>query len=268
MLWHHAELWTLILDLQDKVRLLESLRDAMRILHDTSTVHFGPVFFSPLRSPTKLTRNASTDNPSYLRPTLNGVKDPNEWLNALDRFTKVLTDIEKNTGKKLGLGENGASVTKKMMDWSTRVAKKTIGGKGPSNGLMEAYVEALTGVCKLSAMLDAHFCALRAVIPGSKPAPRRPILSRSATTEQIKTPLSPSPPDFSSDPDVLPPAISQLVPKYSNLPKYVTNMALAHLEKTTKVFSSVILPLIVRDLAVLIEGLQQMRNGEWMGTLS
>jgi len=205
---------------------------------------------------------------SHLRPTLNGVKDPNEWLNALDRFTKVLTDVEKNTGKKLGLGEHGASVTKKMMDWSTRVAKKTIGGKGPSNGLMEAYVEALTGVCKLSAMLDAHFCALRAVVPGSKPASRRPMLSRSATTEQVKTPISPFPPDFSSDPDVLPPAISQLVPKYSNLPKYVTNMALAHFEKTTKVFSSVILPLIVRDLAVLIEGLQQMRNGEWMGTLS
>jgi hypothetical protein len=203
-----------------------------------------------------------------MRPTLNGVEDPNEWLNALDRFSKVLTDIEKNTGKKLGLGENGASVTKKMMDWSTRVAKRTIGGKGPSNELMDSYVEALTGVCNLSAMLDAHFCALRTVVPGSKPAPRRPTFSRPTTSEQIKTPLSAIPPDFSSDPDVLPPAISQLVPKYSNLPKYVTNTALAHFEKTTKVFSSVILPLVVGDLAVLIQGLQQMRNGEWMGTLS
>jgi len=180
---------------------------------------------------------------------------------------KTLTDIEKNTGKKLGLGENGASVTKKMMDWSTRVAKKAVGTKGPSNELMDSYVEALSGVCSLSAMLDAHFCALRAVVPSAKPTSRRPTFSRSNTTDQMKIQPSASVPDFSSDPDVLPPAISQLVPKYSNQPKYVTTNALAQFEKTTKIFSSVILPLIVRDLAVLIEGLQQMRNGEWMGTL-
>jgi len=265
MLWHNAEPWTLILDLPEKAKLLESLREAMRILHDTSAVHFGPVFFSTLRSPARPKRDASMDNLSHLRAPINGVDDPKEWLNALDRFSKVLADIEKNIGKKLGLGENGASVTKKMMDWSTRVAKKTIGGKGPSNELMESYVEALTGVCNLSPMLDAHFCALRTVVPGAKQPPRRPMTSRSA--EQIKTPTTPHPPDFGSDPDVLPPAISHLVPRYSNLPKYVTSTALEHFEKTTKVFSSVILPLIIRDLAVLIEGLQQMRNGEWMGTL-
>ena len=265
MLWHHPELWTLILDLPDKARLLETLREAMRSLQETSIIHFGPVLFSAIRSPTKLKRNPSVDNVSYGRQGINGVEDPNEWLIALDRFSKVLIDIEKNTGKKLGLGENGASVTKKMMDWSTRVAKKTIGGKGPSNELMDSYVDALTGVCNSSAMLDAHLCALRTIVPGSRPPTRRPTFSRSTTADK---PLPSTPaPDFSMDPDVLPPAISQLVPKYSNLPKYVTTAALAHFEKTTQAFSSVVLPLVIGDLAVLIQGLQRMRNGDWMGAL-
>lgn len=263
-LWHHPELWTLILDLSDKARLLETLREAMRSLHETSTIHFGPVLFSAVRSPTKLKRNPSVDNLAQGRM---GREDPGEWLTALDQFSKALTEIEKNSGKKLGLGENGASVTKKMMDWSTRVAKKTIGGKGPSNELRDSYVDALIGVCNLSAMLDAHLCALRTVVPGSKPPTRRPTFSRTATSEAIRPTTPGFMPDFSMDPDVLPPAISQLVPKYSNLPKYATTTALAHLEKTTHVFSTVILPLILRDLAVLIEGLQRMRNGEWMGAL-
>lgn len=267
ILWHRPDLWMLILDLGEKAKLLEGLREAMRSLQETSTIHFGPVLFSPVRSPMKLKRNPSVDNVALGRAGINGVEDPNEWLTALDRFSKVLADIEKNTGKKLGLGENGASVTKKMMDWSTRVTKKTIGGKGPSNELMDSYVDALTGVCNSSAMLDAHLCALRTVVPSSKPPTRRPTFSRSATADATKPITSATMPDFSMDPDVLPPAISQLVPKYSNLPKYVTTTALAHFEKTTQVFSSVILPLIVRDLAVLIEGLQRMRNGEWMGTL-
>lgn len=201
--------------------------------------------------------------------------DPIEWLNALEKLAGTLSDLEKSASKKLGLRENGASVKKRMMDWSTRVAKKTMGGKGPSGELMDAYVDALTGVCNFGPMLDAHFCALRTVVPTARAGPlRRPTISRNPTSDgPIAKPLSPQTPgsangavpDFSTDPDVLPPAITQLVPKYSALPKFVNTQAVTHLEKATKIFSSFILPIILRDLAVLIEGLQEMRNGEWMG---
>jgi hypothetical protein len=274
MLWHHSELWNLVLHLQEKARLLETLRDSLRSVHEASVAYFGPVFFSAVRSPTTPSiKSPVTEKSLPNRPVPQaGFDDPIEWLHALEQLTSVTTDIEKNTGKKLGLGENGASVTKRMVDWSTRVAKKAVGGKGPSNDLMEAYVEALSGVCNFGAMLDAHYCAIRTVLPASRSGPsRRPTISRAHTSESFR-PVSPSQsnsipgpiPDFSSDPDVLPPAISQLVPKYSNLPKFIQTQALAHLEAITKIFSSVIVPLVMRDLVVLIEGLQE-GGGEWMG---
>jgi hypothetical protein len=111
------------------------------------------------------------------------------------------------------------------------------------------------------------------VVPTARAGPiRKPTLSRNNTSDALnskptspKTPGGAAIPDFSTDPDVLPPAITQLVPKYSALPRFVNTQAVAHLEKTTKIISSFILPLILRDLAVLIEGLQEMRQGEWMG---
>ncbi|PVG03290.1 hypothetical protein CPB86DRAFT_695397 [Serendipita vermifera] len=287
-LWHQPELWTLILDLPEKVRVLESLRETLKAVHEASVLLFGPIFFSSLRSPTKIRRQPSSDN-----GVLVGMDDPIEWLNALERLTAIVADIEKNTSKKLGVGENGTSVKKKMMDWGTRVAKKTVGGKGPSNELMDSYVDALTGVCNMGGMLDAHFSALRTLMPSNtrSASSRRPTLSRSNTADPMKPVISTTPPppsavsptsgtrtptyggsgnanavpNFAMDPDVLPPAISQLVPKYTNLPQFVRIQAVGHLEKVTKAFSTVILPFIIRDLVVLLQGLQEMRNGEWMG---
>lgn len=275
-LWHQTELWTLVLDLPEKVRLLETLRETLRTVHESSVILFGPVVFSSLRAPAKLKKSPSTENSLPTRQPLSKLDDPVEWLQALERLASALGDLEKSSSKKLGLGENGASVKKRMMDWSTRVAKKAVGGKGPSSELMDAYVDALTGICNFGPMLDAHFCALKTLVPTPRAGPvRRPTISRTNTSEALnsKQPLSPQTqipgggaiPDFLTDPDVLPPAITQLVPKYSALPKYVNVQAAACLERTTRVFSCFILPLILRDLAVLIEGLQQMRNGEWMG---
>lgn len=275
-IWHQPDLWTLVVDLQEKTRLLEALRETLRTVHETSVIHFGHVFFSPLRAPAKLKKTKSSENSL---PAIPAMDDPIEWLQSLEKLANVTCEMERSMSKKLGMGENGASVTKKMVDWSTRMAKKTMGGKGPSNELMVAYVDALAGVCAFGAMLDAHLCALRTVLPPSaatRPTGRRPTLSRSNTVEAAKA-LSASQtniavaansvPDFKSDPDVLPAAATQLIPKYSELPKFVNTQALAHLEKATKVFSSFIIPFIVRDLAILIQGLQAARNGEWMGLL-
>ncbi|KAG8802924.1 hypothetical protein FRC17_006312 [Serendipita sp. 399] len=65
-------------------------------------------------------------------------------------------------------------------------------------------------------------------------------------------------------------AIAQLVSQYTAFPKFVNTQALNHLEKITRVFAAFVCPLIMRDVAVLIQGLRSRTTadgGEWMGAM-
>ncbi|KAG8846038.1 hypothetical protein FRB91_001218 [Serendipita sp. 411] len=391
IIWYQPELWTLIMDLPEKARQLEVLREALRTVHETSIVLFGRVMFSagtqggPMNlsaSGTKISRTRSREqsqhghsssvhsiNSSPAAAPL-GFDDPIAWLNALEKLSNSLAEMQTSSSKKLGLGDpnaaskkttetgagystingNSNSVTKKMMDWSTRVAKKAVGGgKGPSGELMDWYSDALGGVCALSAMLDGHLCALKNALPasmattpgvGTQPtntSSRRPTTSKGSGYETIgfgrmvsssslsssqtaisssssnltasssastlfniphplpnlNNPLPPLPPleqqgksdvDYFSSPyapasqskptlnrtnvDPLDEVVSQLVSKYTSFPKFVNTQALMHLEKITRIFATFVCPLVLRDVAVLIQGLRTRTTadgGEWMG---
>jgi hypothetical protein len=175
------------------------------------------------------------------------------WLSALGDLLATLGQLELGMGKKLGLGEGvggstgSVSRTKRMRNWSTRVARKSFGvASGKSSGTVGMeYVEALGAVCAGVRMLDGHACAVARV------APQRQVVEEKPT--------------WGTDADLF----EALAREYQSLsPQQVVATRVA-LERIARAMATIVVPFVLRDLGVLMESsLDSNGDTDWMGAMS
>ena len=169
---------------------------------------------------------------------------------ALQGLLATLDQLELGMGKKLGLGEGvggstGGSVsrTRRMKDWSTRVARKSFGvASGKSSGAIGVeYVEALGAVCAGVRMLDGHACAV-ARLTAHQVAEGKPVQNEDITL------------------------VETLAGKYQDLSPHQVVATRVALERIAAAMGTIVVPFILRDLGVLMESsLDCNGDADWMG---
>lgn len=245
--WHTPETWIFISSLGDKVKALETLQESLRVVQNAAVAVFGAAVRPQDPHLGAIEPNVVPSDGARSRGAL-------EWLSALDGLLATLSQLELGRGKKLGLGEGGGgggntgsvSRTKKVKDWSTRVARKSFGvasGKS-SSALGVEYVEALSAVCAGVSMLDRHACALARLALHRPGAEERPIPEADASL------------------------VEALAGEYRNLSPQQVGATRVALVRIAGAVGTVIVPFILRDLGVLMESsLENNGDADWMGAM-
>ena len=246
--WHTPETWIFISSLGDKVKALETLQESLRVAQNAAMALFGAAARPQDPRLGVIEPNVVPSDGARSRGAL-------EWLSALDGLLATLGQLELGRGKKLGLGEGGGgggggtgsvSRTKKMKDWSTRVARKSFGvASGKSSGALGVeYVEALGAVCAGVSMLDRHACALARLAlhrPGGEERP----------TPEADAGL-----------------VEALAGEYRSLSPQQVGATRAALVRIAGAVGTVVVPFVLRDLGVLMESsLENNGDADWMGAM-
>ena len=253
--WHTPETWIFISSLGDKVKALEMLQESLRVVQDAAVALFGAAARPQVPHLRAIERKASLNSLQGVVPS-DGARSRGalEWLSALDGLLAALNQLELGMGKKLGLGEGASggggtgsvSRTKRMKDWSTRVARKSFGvASGKSSGALGAeYVEALGAVCTGASMLDGHARAVACLAPHHPAAEERP--GREEDTSLVEP----------------------LVGQYRNLSSQQVKATRVALERIAGAMGAVIVPFVLRDLGMLMESsLDNNGDADWMGAM-
>ena len=250
--WHTPETWIFISNLGDKVKALEIVQDSLRIVQDAAVALFGSAARPHPRNLRALEHTGSLDNLQIV-PS-DGVRSRvvQEWISALGGLFATLGQLELAMGKKLGLGEGvgggagSVSRTKRMRNWSTRVARKSFGvASGKSSGMVGVeYVEALGAVCAGVRLLDGHACAVARLTPQRQVAEKKPTQG--------------------TDADL----VEALTREYQTLsPQQVVATRVA-LERIAGAMATIVVPFVLRDLGVLMESsLDSNGDTYWMGAV-
>lgn len=253
--WHKPEAWIFISNLGDKVKALEIMQESLRTVQDAAVALFGSIARLHARSPRAVERAGSL-NSLQIDP-LDGVRSRavQQWISALDGLLATLGQLELAMGKKLGLGEGvgggagSVSRTKRVRNWSTRVARKSFGvASGKSSGIVGVeYVEALRAVCGGVRMLNGHACAVARLTPQSP---------QSQVTEEKPT--------GGTDADL----VKALSREYQGLPQQQVVDVRAALERIAGAMAAIVVPFVLRDLSVLMESsLDSNSDTDWMGAM-
>ena len=250
--WHKPETWIFISNLGDKVKALEIVQESLRTAQDAAVVLFGSAARPHARNPRAMERAGSLNSLQIL--PLDGARSrvAEEWVSALGSLLATLGQLELAMGKKLGLGEGvgggagSVSRTKRMRNWSTRVARKSFGvASGKSSGTVGMeYVEALGAVCAGVRILDGHACAVARLTPQRQVAKEKP--TRGTDADLVKA----------------------LAIEYQSLsPQQVAAVRVA-LERIAGAMATIIVPFVLRDLSVLMESsLDTNGDTDWMGAM-
>jgi hypothetical protein len=243
--WHTPETWIFVSNLGEKVKALETVQESLQVVQDAAVVLFGSVARPQTAYPLPERRGSLNGPPAPLGSA-------QEWLIALNGVLATLGQLEAGMGKKLGLGEgvtgttSSVSRTKRVKDWSTRMARKSFGvGSGKASSALGAeYVAALGAVCAGVRMLDGHACAVARLAPH----PHRQAVEEKPIQEEDSK------------------LVGALAYKYQNLsPQQLVAIQMA-LEKTAAALGTVLVPFILRDLGVLIGSLSDT-DADWMGAM-
>jgi len=138
------------------------------------------------------------------------------------------------------------SRTKRMKDWSTRVARKSFGvASGKSSAALGAeYVDALRAVCAGVRMLDGHSSAV------ARLTPHRQVAEEKATRTAG---------------DALIEALAREYQSLSSQQVAATRMAL---ERIVGAMAAIVIPFVLRDLSTLMESsLDSNGDTDWMGAM-
>ena len=250
--WHKPETWIFISNLGDKVKALEIVQESLRTAQDAAVALFGSAARPHARNPRAMERAGSLNSLQIL--PLDGARSrvAEEWVSALGALLATLGQLELVMGKKLGLGEGvgggagSVSRTKRMRNWSTRVARKSFGvASGKSSGTVGMeYVEALGAVCAGVRMLDGHACAVARLTPQRQVAKEKP--TRGTDADLVKA----------------------LTIEYQSLsPQQVAAIRVA-LERIAGAMATIVVPFVLRDLSVLMESsLDTSGDTDWMGAM-
>ena len=257
--WHTPETWIFISNLGDKIKALEILQESLRAIQDAAVALFGAAARPQAPNARLVERTGSTSRLQVV-PS-DGVRSriAQEWVSALDGLLVTLGQLELGMGKKLGLGESvsvGGTVsrTKRVKDWSTRVARKSFGvASGKSSGTLGAeYVDALRAVCAGVRMLDGHACAVARLTPHhhhQQVAGQKPIRDRDRDGEDASR-------------------VEALAAEYQNLSSRQAVATRLALERIAGALAAVVLPFVLRDLGVLMESsLDSGGDADWMGAM-
>ena len=250
--WHKPEAWIFISNLGDKVKALEIMQESLRTVQDAAVALFGSTARLHTRNQRAVERAGSL-NSLQIDP-LDGVRSRvvQQWISALDGLLATLGQLELAMGKKLGLGEGvgggagSVSRTKRVRNWSTRVARKSFGvASGKSSGAVGVeYVEALRAVCAGVRMLDGHACAVARLTPQSQVTKEKP--TGGTDTELVKA----------------------LAREYQGLSHQQVVDIRATLERIAGAMAAIVVPFVLRDLSVLMESsLDSNSDTDWMGAM-
>jgi hypothetical protein len=174
-----------------------------------------------------------------------------DWVTALGGLLATLGQLELGMGKKLGLGEGASgntgsvSRTKRVRDWSTRMARKSFGvGSGKASSALGAeYIEALGAVCAGIRMLDGHACAV------ARLTPHRHVVEGTPVREDVNL-------------------VETLASKYQDVSSQQIVATKMALERIAGAIGTTVVPFVLRDLGVLMESsLDNNGDTDWMGAM-
>jgi hypothetical protein len=250
--WHTPETWIFISNLGDKVKALEMMQESLRAVQDAAVALFGSIARPQAHHPRVVERKGSL-NSLQIIPS-DGVRSrvAQEWISVLGGMLATLSELELGMGKKLGLGEGvsgGAgsmSRTKRMRNWSTRVARKSFGvASGKSSGALGVeYVEALGAVCAGVRMLDGHACAVARLTPHRQVAEENPTRGEDANL------------------------VDALAHEYQSLSPQQVSATRMVLKRIAGAMAAIVVPFVLRDLGVLMEStLDNNGDTDWMGAM-